>query len=95
MQGESPKEKKISLSNGQAIIIDDYTEIVTLNMVREFLGEGFQHHLLTNPIMHSLLDYTPVDFHIERGSLVEKVSKQKARNESRRLCAAYKSSIIL
>ena len=95
MQGENPKARKIGLPNGQSIVLDSYTDIVTLNMLKDFLGEGFQYHVMTNPIMHNILDFTPVELQIDRGSSIEKVSKQSARNETRRLCAAYKSSIIL
>lgn len=95
LQGDNPKASKINLPNGQSIVVDDYTNIVTLNMVRNFLGEGFQYHLMTNPIMHSILDFTPADLQIDRGSSIAKISKQRERNETRRLCAAYKSSIIL
>lgn len=95
IHGENPKARKIGLPNGQSIVLDSYTDIVTLNMLKDFLGEGFQYHVMTNPIMHNILDFTPVELQIDRGSSIEKVSKQRARNETRRLCAAYKSSIIL
>lgn len=86
---------KIALSNGQSITLDDFCKIVTLNAVRDFLREGFQHHLLSNPIMQSLLEFTPVEYEVSRGDSVEKKTKLKSIIEARRLCAAYKNSVTI
>ena len=95
IEGESPKKQKISLPTGQSIIVDGLPELVALNMIRGFLGDGFQYHVLNNPIMHHLLGFEPVDFQVERGDSAVKRGKLKARKEQQRLSSAFKCSMIL
>ncbi|KAI8111655.1 hypothetical protein M9435_004155 [Picochlorum sp. BPE23] len=95
IDGESPKQSKISLPNGQTLIVDTFSRIVQLNMLRLFLGSGFQGHLLHNALMHEIFDFEPLEFEAERTNSDEKKVRNKERNEERRLSSALKSSMIL
>eukprot|EP00889_Picochlorum_renovo_P007029 jgi/Picre1/34059/NNA_001534.t1 len=95
IDGENPKQSKISLPNGQTLIVDTFSRIVQLNMLRLFLGSGFQGHLLHNALMHEIFDFEPLEFEAERTNSDEKKVRNKERNEERRLSSALKSSMIL
>lgn len=95
IDGESPKQSKISLPNGQTLIVDTFSKLVQLNMLRLFLGSGFQGHLLHNPLMHEIFDFEPLELEAERTNPEEKKVRSKERNEERRLSSALKNSMVL
>lgn len=45
---------KIRLSNGDSFEINSLPELVQLNALRQYLAEGFQYHLLFNPLLHEV-----------------------------------------
>lgn len=84
VNGEAPKPQKIALPNGQTIDVESYEDIVFLNRARAVLGDGFLRSMLSNPILHQVLDFEPVEHDVERFCHEEKRRAEKARAKDRR-----------
>ena len=84
IDGESPKPQRIVLPNGQKLEVEQYEDLIFLNMTRRLLADGFLPALITNRIMHSVLDFEPVDFAVERFDVDNKTRREKQRMTDRR-----------
>lgn len=49
----------VKLPAGNALKFNSWTEIIQLNVIRRFLGEGFQTHMQGNPLLHEIFDFVP------------------------------------
>lgn len=88
IDGEPPKSQRIVLPNGQTLEIQQYEDLIFLNALRSILRDGFLRSILTNRIMHSVLDFQPVEFSVERFNADDKTRREKQRVKDRRHKAA-------
>lgn len=84
IDGGSPKPQRIVLPNGQTLEVERYEDLIFLNMTRRILADGFLPSLVTNRIMHNVLDFQPVEFAVERFDPDDKVRREKQRMTDRR-----------
>jgi hypothetical protein len=84
LEGEAPKAQKICLPTGQTVVVESFEDQVFVNLVREFLGDGFLRAVVSSPIVHQVLDFVPVEFAIDRYNLDEKRVKDKDRARMRK-----------
>jgi hypothetical protein len=84
LDGQLPKPQKITLPNGQTVTVELYEDLVFVSYLRPFLGDGFLRSMLTNPIIQQVLDFSPVEYQVERYTQNEKVSREKGRARERR-----------
>ena len=102
--GEIP-EQKVKLRHGDVLVVDTLAANIQLNAFRSFLGEGFQVHLLSNPLLHQVFGFRPTEEPPERLTSLQKrmyrspasaASKERSENRKsqRRASAAYKSGFL-
>ena len=87
IEGEVPQSQRIVLPNGQTLEVDQYEDLIFVNMTRRLLADGFLPALRKNPIMHQVLDFEPVEFTVERFDVDEKRRREKQRQGERRRSA--------
>ena len=103
LEGGPAPVQKVKLRHGDMLVVDTLTGNVQLNAFREFLGEGFQTHLLQNPFLHDVFEFSPSAEPADRLSAVEKrynnsvQGKERAqmRKQERRMSAAFKDMTLL
>ncbi|XP_024358487.1 uncharacterized protein [Physcomitrium patens] len=49
----------VKLPAGNTLKFNSWTEIIQVNAIRRFLGEGFQTHMQGNPLLHEIFDFVP------------------------------------
>lgn len=56
--GDIPQQK-VTMPLGDTLVVDTLSGNIQLNAVRSFLGEGFQVHMLNNPLLHQVFNFRP------------------------------------
>jgi len=78
------------------LCIDTFRGNIMINYLRDFLGEGFQTHIQHNAFMHELFHFQPAaQCQSKREDAVDKAERSRLRKEERKLCLAYKNSMLL
>ncbi len=83
MEGGDAPEQKVKLRHGDVLIIDTLVGNVQLNAIRAFLADGFQVHLMSNPLLHNVFGFKPTQEAPEKMSSREKRSINTAEGKER------------
>lgn len=59
IEGGVKSETNVKLQNGDALKIQTWNQTIQLNMLRRYLGGGFQKHMQVNSFLHDIFDFTP------------------------------------
>lgn len=94
MQGEPIKSEKVLFTDGSGTIIDTFQGLIQLKMFKKFLGKGFQNHFSNNDLLQQIFDYECDDLTVPKDGATKK-KETRERQAQRRLCTAYKNSMIL
>lgn len=92
-------EQRIKLRHGDTLVISTMEGGVMMNYLKRFLAGGFQVHLQTNGLLHSVFGFTPLEGRAERLSAQEKrayrspcSAASKARSQARRSQRSFKGA---
>lgn len=73
---------KIKLRYGDVLVIDTLAGHVQLAALKQHLADGFQVHLLRNPLLHEIFEFEPTAEPPERMSALEKRMYRSPASES-------------
>ncbi|CAK9190746.1 unnamed protein product [Sphagnum troendelagicum] len=62
-------EVSVKLPAGNVLSLHTWSDIIQLNVLRHFLGEGFQRHMQENTLLHEIFDFVP---QVEKNTLSKK-----------------------
>eukprot|EP01018_Ginkgo_biloba_P014660 Gb_38536 [translate_table: standard] len=52
-------ETTVKLQHGDVLKVSTWTQTIQINLLRHFLGGGFQKHMQANPLLHDIFEFTP------------------------------------
>ncbi|KAK9836965.1 hypothetical protein WJX81_003040 [Elliptochloris bilobata] len=105
VEGGDAGETRVKLRHGDVLVVDTRAGRVQLDALRRLLGQGFQPHLLHNPLLHQVFNFEPRGQPSERLTRLEKrmfrspaaeavKSRQVHRARDRANTAAYKGAML-
>lgn len=100
MEDGEVKATKIKLPGGDVLVVEGMVGNLQLAAVKRYLAQGFQVHLLRNPLLHQIFGFTPSAEPAERLSTAEKrmyrspaSAESKARTQHRGKARAASSRL--
>jgi hypothetical protein len=97
-------EQSVKLRHGDVLVVSTLAGNIQLNAFRDFLGEGFQTHVLNNSLLHAVFNFRPRQEAPERMTAREKrmfrspasadsKAAARQRKQERSTVSAYKSGM--